>query len=62
MTSPTRTILDAAEIGVGPEQVEMAIGQAISRGLTTPAILQRQASERSRRVRELVQTALDRSR
>ena len=33
--SAGRTILDAAEWGTGPEQIEMAIHQAIHRGLIT---------------------------
>lgn len=47
LTSPTRTILDAAEIGVAPEQVEMAIHQAVQRGLTTLQMQGAHASERS---------------
>jgi predicted transcriptional regulator of viral defense system len=60
LTSPTRTILDAAEIGVAPEQVEMAIHQAIRRGLTTPKMLRTRATKRSQRVADLVLTAVDR--
>lgn len=58
-TSAARTILDAAEAGTAPEQVEMAVGQAIGRGLTTRRRLEADAGERSRRVRELVARALE---
>jgi predicted transcriptional regulator of viral defense system len=60
ITSATRTILDAAEVGVGPEQIEMAVGQAVRRGLTTRSILEQGARERGRRVSDLVTGALDR--
>jgi predicted transcriptional regulator of viral defense system len=39
LTSPARTIADFAEVGGGPEQVEMAIDQALRRGLTTRDLL-----------------------
>jgi predicted transcriptional regulator of viral defense system len=54
LTSAARTILDAAEVGAGPEQVEMAVRQAISRGLATRQQLERDARERSHRVQHLV--------
>ncbi|MGH3873632.1 MAG: type IV toxin-antitoxin system AbiEi family antitoxin domain-containing protein [Pseudonocardiaceae bacterium] len=34
-TSPERSIVDALDAGTQPEQVELAIGQALERGLTT---------------------------
>lgn len=61
LTSPTRTILDAAEIGVGPEQVEMAIRQALRRGLTTPRMLKAGATTRSERVVDLVLAEAERA-
>jgi predicted transcriptional regulator of viral defense system len=54
VTSATRTILDAAETGSGPEQIEMAIWQALDRGLAVKARLIEAASTRSGRVRRLV--------
>ena len=54
ITSPTRTIFDAAEIGVGGEQVEMAIRQALHRGITTPNLLCAGAERQSKRVADLV--------
>lgn len=59
VTSATRTILDATEVGVGPEQIEMAIHQAISRGLATPAQLEQGARQRDKYVRFWVFQALE---
>lgn len=58
VTSASRTILDAAEWGTAPDQIEMAIQQAIARGLATRTQLARDASDRSQRVQELVRNAL----
>ncbi len=57
LTSPTRTILDAAEAGTGPEQIEMAIEQTVERGLVLPAELLERTAERGGRVRNLVARA-----
>jgi predicted transcriptional regulator of viral defense system len=57
-TAPTRTILDAAEAGTGPEQIELAVQQALDRGTTTPSRLREQADGRSVRVRELIDRAI----
>ncbi|HWN73712.1 MAG TPA: type IV toxin-antitoxin system AbiEi family antitoxin domain-containing protein [Solirubrobacterales bacterium] len=57
VTSPERTIIDVLEAGGQPEQVEMAIAQALERGLTTPRRLIAAASGRSDRVREFIQRA-----
>lgn len=59
VTSPERTIVDSLEAGVQPEQVEMAIGQALERGLTTPRRLAEAASERSARVRRFIERHLE---
>ena len=61
LTSAARTIADAAERGIGPEQVELAVAQALRRGLTTPEELREQARGRGRRVAELVENALERA-
>lgn len=58
ITSATRSILDAAEAGSAPEQIEMAVVQAVQRGQVVPEDLDIKASERSRRVRTLVEGAL----
>lgn len=60
VTSPTRSILDAADAGTAPEQVEMAVVQAVQRGLTTAKRLQQDAASRGRRVKTLIDEALSR--
>lgn len=59
VTSPARTIADAASAGVGPEQIELAVAEALARGLATPGRLEQAAAGRSRRVRELVARAIE---
>lgn len=59
LTAASRSIVDAAGAGIAPEQVEMAIKEAVARGLTTPKQLQRVANERNRRVSALVTNSLD---
>lgn len=61
LTAAGRTILDAAEVGTASEQIELAVRQAIDRGLVTRRQLEADAEERSRRVRELVVDALERT-
>ena len=58
LTAPARTIVDVAEAGTAPEQVVLATRQAVERGLTTPARIRAAARPRSRRVRDLIETAL----
>jgi predicted transcriptional regulator of viral defense system len=58
VTSATRTILDAAEASTAPDQIELAVVQAVERGLATPDRLRRGAAERGRRVAALVEGAL----
>lgn len=58
LTGAARSILDAAEWGTGPEQIEMAIHQAIARGLATRSQLLRDVTTRTARVRSLVANAL----
>lgn len=58
VTSASRTILDAAEAGTAPDQIELAVVQAIRRGLALPDQLQREARTRSRRVAALIASAL----
>jgi predicted transcriptional regulator of viral defense system len=59
VTSATRSIVDAAESGTAPEQIEMAIAQAIRRGQATRGQLRARAAQRGRRVAALVSRALD---
>ncbi|MDO8586971.1 MAG: hypothetical protein Q7T82_08015, partial [Armatimonadota bacterium] len=58
VTSPTRSILDAAESGTSPEQIEMAVVEAVKRGLTTRPRLRKGADERGKRVADLVSRGL----
>jgi predicted transcriptional regulator of viral defense system len=60
VTSPERTILDAAEAGTQPEQIEMAIEQALGRGWLDALHLRARARERENRVSSLVEQALAR--
>lgn len=59
VTSAVRSILDAATTGAQPEQIEMAVGQVLRRGLTTPKQLGEQAANRSRRVRDLIARSIE---
>ena len=59
LTAPLRTILDAAEMGTGPEQVVMAIEQAGRCGWLVGSNLRARAEERGTRVAELVEVALN---
>ena len=52
-TSPERTVVDCIDGGTQPEQVELAIRQALDRGLTTPRRLT-VAAATSPQARELV--------
>lgn len=58
VTSPERTIMDAAEMGTGPEQIEMAIMQALERGITTPNRLRSAGANSSFRVKSLVEQGI----
>jgi predicted transcriptional regulator of viral defense system len=61
ITSPIRSILDAAEAGTAPEQIEMAVGQVVKEGLAIPEQLQRDANQRGRRVATLIANALQKA-
>lgn len=58
LTSATRTILDAAETGTAPEQIEAAVRQAVRRGLALPSVLRERARERGGRVERLIADSL----
>lgn len=58
LTAAARTILDAAEAGAAPEQIGMAVRQAIQRGLAAHRQLRAGAQERGGRVAKLVDQAL----
>jgi predicted transcriptional regulator of viral defense system len=57
-TSPERTIVDSLEAGMQPEQIELAVRQALERGLTTPRRLRAAATNRPRRVRRFIDRLL----
>jgi len=54
-TSVERTILDALETGTQPEQIEMAVRQAVDRVLTTPRRLRVAAAGRPSTVRTKIE-------
>ena len=58
VTTPERTIVDSLQAGTQPEQIELAVHQALERGLTTPRRLRSAAAERPVRVRSLIEHAL----
>ena len=59
VTRPERTILDAIATGTQPEQIQMAIRQALERGLTTPRRLRTAATRGSARARKLIERTLE---
>lgn len=59
VTDPVRSILDAAAAGTAPEQIEMAVDQALAEGLTTRRSLLARADERGGRVAELIRGAVE---
>jgi len=58
VTSAARSILDAADAGIAPEQIEKAVVQAVDEGLATRQQLRGGAQERSRRTAKLIERAL----
>ncbi len=58
VTTPERAIVDSLQAGSQPEQIELAVHQALERGLTTPRRLRAAAAERPTRVRNLIEHAL----
>jgi predicted transcriptional regulator of viral defense system len=61
VTTPERTILDALQGGAQLEQIELAITQAVDRGLTTPRRLRSAAASRTPRARAFIDHTLQRS-
>ncbi len=59
ITGATRTILDAADAGTAPEQIEMAVIQALDRALTTARRLREAAATRSARIIDLVERGIE---
>lgn len=59
ITSPARTITDAAEAGTDPSFIIEAVGRAIDIGLVTVAELLKSASGRSEGIRQLINRAIE---
>ena len=59
LTSPARSIVDAAEWGTAPEQIILAVQQAITRRMTTPERLSEAVKGHSHRVRDLVEAGIE---
>jgi predicted transcriptional regulator of viral defense system len=58
-TTPSRAVLDAASAGTAPEQIEMAVRDALDQGLVDVEQLETEAAQRSKRVRDLIHGAID---
>lgn len=58
VTSPERTIVDSLEAGTQLEQIELAVSQALERGLTTPRRLRAATASRPSRVRKFIDRVL----
>jgi predicted transcriptional regulator of viral defense system len=58
VTDPVRSILDAAGAGTAPEQIEMAVRQALGEGIATRHSLLARADRRGGRVANLVRLAV----
>jgi predicted transcriptional regulator of viral defense system len=58
VTTPERSIVDSLEAGTQPDQIDMAIRQALERGLITPRRLRAAAEGRSSRVHEFIERTL----
>jgi len=62
LTSPVRSILDAAEAGSPPDQIERAVMQTVEQGLATREQLRSEAEQRDGRIRNLINRALEKAR
>jgi len=58
VTNTERSVVDALEAGAQPEQIELAVSQALRRGLTTPKRMLEAASTRSERVHRFIERSL----
>lgn len=58
-TTPSRAILDAVTAGTSPEQIEMAVGQALDQALVDVEQLEIEAAHRSERVRDVIHRAIE---
>lgn len=62
VTTPTRSIIDAAATGTDPSQIHKAVRDALNRGLAEPGTLRaaadRRPNQHRRDVRRLIEAAL----
>lgn len=58
VSTPSRSIIDAASSGTAPEQIQMAIRQALQQARTTPSELIDQAERHGGQVATLVQRTI----
>jgi predicted transcriptional regulator of viral defense system len=58
VTTPARSIVDALESGTQPEQIEMAITQALERAIATPRRIRAATEGHSRRTRRFIDRTL----
>jgi predicted transcriptional regulator of viral defense system len=61
VTTPARSIVDAAAAGIGPEQIHKAVRDALRRALTTPERLRAAAAPPGYRHRRMVQPLIERA-
>ena len=65
VTTPAKSIVDAAVAGTGPEQIEQAVGQAIARALASPdqllSVATRPHYRHRRTVLPLIESAIRRA-
>ncbi len=59
LTDPVRSILDAAGAGTAPEQIEVAVRQALNEGLMTRRSLLARADRRGGRVANLIRRSAE---
>jgi predicted transcriptional regulator of viral defense system len=59
VTGPVRSIIDSAQAGAAPEQIEAAVRQALDRGVANRPKLLRAAKQRAERVERLIRQVLE---
>lgn len=58
ITNPEISIVETAEFGVSPEQIELAVTQALDQRITTERRLRAEAARQSVRVRDLIEQSI----
>ena len=59
ITNATRTIVDVTESGLSEEHVQRAVDEALHIGLSAPNLLRNEAADRSQRVRDVIERAIE---